>query len=351
MNKFIHTLYDGPLDIIGDIHGELPALCSLIKSLGYDSDGNHPDDRRLVFVGDLVDRGLNSIGVVRLVKKLIDNGKAQCIIGNHELNILMGSRREGNGWFFGSPHGDDQKIFKSVVADSEDRKFVLDFFNSLPIALESDKLRIVHACWDQSSIDTLKCINDADKNIKSVYDDYTNRATDYIKSSGIYEGYRDEQKKYSKLLRDKKSDIPFLENTAKYDYMFQAMNPIRVITSGIEAAVDQPFYTGGKWRMVDRLAWWDLYQSDIPVVIGHYWRNFKSVDEKDGLFKHIDSLHWFGCHQNIFCVDYSVGRRYVDRAVNRPHSSKLHALRFPENILMSEDGDILITTTHGINYE
>lgn len=63
-SPLVQPLFDGPLDIVGDIHGEIDALRSLIRHLGYDDDGTHPDCRRLVFVGDLTDRGPDSPAVV-----------------------------------------------------------------------------------------------------------------------------------------------------------------------------------------------------------------------------------------------------------------------------------------------
>ena len=47
----IGTLFDGPIDIIGDIHGEIDALRELLVHMGYDSAGEHPNGRRLVFIG------------------------------------------------------------------------------------------------------------------------------------------------------------------------------------------------------------------------------------------------------------------------------------------------------------
>ena len=78
----------GPLDIIGDIHGESDALVSLLRKLGYDDRGRHAEHRRLVFVGDLIDRGPDSPGVLRLVKRLVEAGTAQCVTGNHEINAM-----------------------------------------------------------------------------------------------------------------------------------------------------------------------------------------------------------------------------------------------------------------------
>src|SRR5690606_3023042 len=113
------------------------ALHQLLKVLGYDLQGRHPEQRKLIFVGDLCDRGPDSIAVIRQVKTLIENGNAQCILGNHEINLLTDTQREGNGWFFGSPHQDDFKIFDSVQASSQDRAWILEFLNSLPLALDA----------------------------------------------------------------------------------------------------------------------------------------------------------------------------------------------------------------------
>ena len=55
--SLVQPLFDGPLDIVGDVHGEFDALCWLMRKLGYDADWQHPDGRRLIFVGDLTDRG------------------------------------------------------------------------------------------------------------------------------------------------------------------------------------------------------------------------------------------------------------------------------------------------------
>lgn len=88
----IGSLFDGPIDIVGDIHGECGALLSLLDRLGYDGQGEHPEGRRLVFIGDLVDRGPDSPGVLRLVRQLVQRKRAQCVLGNHELNLLRGER-------------------------------------------------------------------------------------------------------------------------------------------------------------------------------------------------------------------------------------------------------------------
>ncbi|MYQ46308.1 polynucleotide kinase-phosphatase [Streptomyces sp. SID4985] len=73
----------GPFDIIGDIHGCSAELESLLAKLGYE-DGVHPEGRTAVFVGDLVDRGPDSPGVLRRVMGMVAGGSALCVPGNHE---------------------------------------------------------------------------------------------------------------------------------------------------------------------------------------------------------------------------------------------------------------------------
>ncbi|MFE9096965.1 polynucleotide kinase-phosphatase [Streptomyces sp. NPDC007264] len=77
------THLTGPFDIIGDVHGCSSELEALLGKLGY-VDGVHPQGRTAVFVGDLVDRGPDSPGVLRRVMSMVASGDALCVPGNHE---------------------------------------------------------------------------------------------------------------------------------------------------------------------------------------------------------------------------------------------------------------------------
>ncbi|WP_314172086.1 polynucleotide kinase-phosphatase [Streptomyces winkii] len=83
----------GPFDIVGDVHGCRSELETLLTHLGYELvrdgegrpvDARHPEGRTAVFVGDLVDRGPDSPGVLRLVMGMTEAGNALCVPGNHE---------------------------------------------------------------------------------------------------------------------------------------------------------------------------------------------------------------------------------------------------------------------------
>ena len=71
-------------DIIGDVHGCYDALRRLCEALGYDEGFHHTDGRVPVFFGDLIDRGPESVRVLRLVCRLVSQGRAKLALGNHD---------------------------------------------------------------------------------------------------------------------------------------------------------------------------------------------------------------------------------------------------------------------------
>jgi protein phosphatase len=80
----------GPFDIIGDVHGCLAELEDLLRALGYHVDdlgARHPEGRRAVFVGDLVDRGPDSAGVLRLALQMHAAGSGIFVPGNHDVKL------------------------------------------------------------------------------------------------------------------------------------------------------------------------------------------------------------------------------------------------------------------------
>jgi len=82
----------GPFDIIGDVHGCLDELRDLLTRLGYQPDDQaglrHPDGRKVIFLGDLVDRGPKVVETVRLVLRMVKAGQALCVPGNHDMKLL-----------------------------------------------------------------------------------------------------------------------------------------------------------------------------------------------------------------------------------------------------------------------
>jgi len=82
----------GPFDIIGDVHGCADELELLLEKLGYQSEVplafRHPDNRKAVFIGDLVDRGPRVLDTLRIVRNMVDAGSGLCVPGNHDVKLL-----------------------------------------------------------------------------------------------------------------------------------------------------------------------------------------------------------------------------------------------------------------------
>lgn len=132
----------GPFDIIGDIHGCRSELDTLLARLGY-VDGHHPEGRTAVFVGDLVDRGPDSPGVLRRVMAMVASGDALCVPGNHENKLgrwLKGRKVQ-------QTHGLAETIEQLEGESEEFRAQVAEFIDGLVshYVLDGGALVVCHA--------------------------------------------------------------------------------------------------------------------------------------------------------------------------------------------------------------
>ncbi len=145
---FIHKPEDkGPFDIIGDIHGCFDELIQLLDKLGWSKikEGlyNHPQNRKLCFVGDLVDRGPKSPAVIRLAMNMIKKKKAYWVKGNHDYKwerYLKGRKVQIS-------HGIEETIKQFKTESQNFKDEVRDFIEDLPLyaILDGGGLIIVHA--------------------------------------------------------------------------------------------------------------------------------------------------------------------------------------------------------------
>jgi protein phosphatase len=136
------THLTGPFDIIGDIHGCAHELEALLGKLGY-VDGVHPEGRTAVFVGDLVDRGPDSPGVLRRVMSMVGSGDALCVPGNHENKY----GRYLKGRNVQHTHGLAETIEQMEGESEEFKKQVREFIDGLVshYVLDGGKLVVCHA--------------------------------------------------------------------------------------------------------------------------------------------------------------------------------------------------------------
>jgi polynucleotide kinase-phosphatase len=136
------THLTGPFDIIGDIHGCAAELEALLAKLGY-VDGVHPEGRTAVFVGDLVDRGPDTPGVLRRVMAMVKAGTALCVPGNHENKY--GRYLKGRG--VQHTHGLAETIAQMEGETEEFRTEVRRFLEGLVshYVLDGGRLVVCHA--------------------------------------------------------------------------------------------------------------------------------------------------------------------------------------------------------------
>ncbi|WSQ12353.1 polynucleotide kinase-phosphatase [Streptomyces sp. NBC_01231] len=136
------THLTGPFDIVGDIHGCASELELLLGKLGY-VDGVHPQGRTAVFVGDLVDRGPDSPGVLRRVMSMVASGNALCVPGNHENKY----GRHLRGRMVQHTHGLAETIEQMEGQTEEFRGQVREFIDGLVshYVLDGGKLVVCHA--------------------------------------------------------------------------------------------------------------------------------------------------------------------------------------------------------------
>lgn len=136
----------GPFDIVGDVHGCFEELCQLLASLGYvvgEQGLSHPDGRKAVFLGDLVDRGPNSTGVLKLVMGAVRSGSALCVPGNHDQKLV----RKLSGRDVQLTHGIGATLEQLGAESSEFADDVREFLDARVshYVLDGGKLVVAHA--------------------------------------------------------------------------------------------------------------------------------------------------------------------------------------------------------------
>ena len=298
-DSLVQPLFNGPLDIIGDVHGEIEALSSLLHHLGYDATGRHPSDRKLVFVGDLTDRGPDSPAVVDIVHSLVNAERAQCVLGNHDLNILLGDRKHDNHWFFGEEWALDGSNVPTPakLADDSVRRQVLELFGSLPLVLERDDVRVVHACWDLGMVEIARQTHD----VVTLYGEHVETIN----------------------ARHRRSHLDEIDRGLEH----QNLNPVKVLTSGKERRVTKPFEASGKMRYEERVSWWNEYTDHPLCIFGHY-SNYRGN---------------FNLSSRAICVDFAVAKRWQERkqeSFGGTFRGCLGAVRIPERCVVFDTGDI-----------
>lgn len=154
-------------DVIGDIHGHADSLDALLAKLGYgpvDGVYRHPS-RQAIFLGDFIDRGPHQRRVVEIVRRMVEGGAAQAVMGNHEFNAVVYHTPDGATGNYLRPHsekntGQHAAFLAAYAQTPADHAQVIAWFRTLPLWLDLGPLRVVHACWDAQWIDRIRAAQD-----------------------------------------------------------------------------------------------------------------------------------------------------------------------------------------------
>ncbi|GIV96335.1 MAG: polynucleotide kinase-phosphatase [Herpetosiphonaceae bacterium] len=143
----------GPFDIIGDIHGCSEELRALLTKLGYQIEESEtspygyvvrpPAGRKAIFLGDLMDRGPDTPGVLRLVMSMVADGVALCVPGNHDMKLL----RKLHGRDVQITHGLAESLEQLDREPAEFKNRVVTFLDGLVshYVLDEGRLVVAHA--------------------------------------------------------------------------------------------------------------------------------------------------------------------------------------------------------------
>jgi hypothetical protein len=277
-------------DLIGDIHGYASELKALLTKMGYQETGGvwqHPE-RKVIFLGDFVDRGPEQVETVRIARSMVESGNALAVMGNHEFNAVAWSTIDPNKLNeFLRPHSDKnlkqhREFLAQVGEDSDLHREIIKWFKTLPLFLEMDTFRVVHACWHPGHLQTLSNFTDDHNRIRPEawvqLTDEENEGFEALETVlkgleiSLPNGYQ---------FRDKDNHPRTNIRTQWWDldgvtYRDLAMVPVEVIHQIPHEPIPDDVLPG--------------YDGEKPVFVGHYWMRGEPAP----------------LNEYVACLDYSV---------------------------------------------
>ncbi|GAB3528738.1 metallophosphoesterase [Pontibacter brevis] len=280
-------------DIIGDIHGHADALEQLLQKLGYENSKgyySHPG-RKVIFVGDYIDRGPKIRETLELVRAMADHQTAIALMGNHELNAILYNTRGTDGNYLRehsarnkSQHAKTMEQFKGREAAYHD---YVEWFKTLPLFYEEEHLRAVHACWDEAHIQVLR-------------EHLTNdRLTDEVLLHGYQKDFRLTEAIEVTL---KGKELPMPQGLTFQDKDGHPRSALRIKWWLSPKRITYRQYSVGTYdSLTDEVVPEVLVgrnkaypETEKPVFFGHYWLPGNTATSVYG--------------KNVCCVDYSVAK-------------------------------------------
>lgn len=279
-------------DVIGDIHGCSLTLQALLGKLGYarrDAVYRHPS-RRVIFLGDFIDRGPQQRAVLDIVRPMVAAGAALAVMGNHEFNAIAWATPARSGGGFLRAHSEKNKrqhhaFLQAFAGSPADYVATIDWFRTLPLWLDLGELRIIHACWDRRAIGRIQAVQQG-----------SSLAGKALLESACQPGSW-QYEAVETLLKGR--EIPLQPGVSFRDKDGNLRRHIRVRWWDRTATTYREAYMGpegARTRIpedgIDGHHLVDYVHNEPPVFLGHYWMEGEPAP----------------LAENIACLDYSVAR-------------------------------------------
>jgi hypothetical protein len=299
-------------DIIGDIHGHGNDLIQLLNHLGYqiNEKGYYAHQtHNAIFLGDFIDRGRNQKLVLDTVIPMVKNGTAYAVMGNHEYNAIgFHTPDPKHKGVYLRPRNNKNirqhiAFLNGYIDNPDELNYVIKFFKSLPLWLEIEGIRIIHACWDQQWIDVIK--SKIGGNIMT--DEFFIAAN----TIGTKEFYAVER-----ILKGVEISLP--EGFSFNDKDNNTRTAIRADWWNQKAKYIKDYDSAKKWDIGEAKHFpipddVPKYSENLPLCfIGHYWHSGRPK----------------ALSKNIACLDYSVAKG---------HDGKLVAYRWQGESVINDE--------------
>lgn len=280
-------------DLIGDIHGCGHSLERLLKKMGYlymHGCYRHPS-RKVIFVGDIVDRGPRIREALHIVKDMVDQGQAEIVLGNHEYNAMCyctEARPESGQRFLREHTARNHRLIRETLEQFGSYRtewhMFLNWFHQIPLFIEKEHFRIVHACWDDLAI----------KRFKEISSDHC-IDMDFLHASSREDSF--ESRLVDKLTRGTVLDLPDGESILSKDGLVRHMFRTMFWSEQPQTYNDVVFQPDPlplemaerELSAIEKQKLLSYPITELPVFVGHYWMSGEPEPIQD----------------NIACLDYS----------------------------------------------
>ncbi len=279
------------IDFIGDIHGHADELILLLGKLGYSANNgvySHPT-RKVLFVGDYIDRGPKIRETLMIVRQMVESGNAIALMGNHEYNALCFHYEEREGGHLRKhliknviQHYETMKQFQNCQEEYED---YLEWFKILPLYYETDDFRAIHACWDRENISFLRSVLSNDRLNENTIHQSVKKGTELYRTIDETLKGKEVRMPEGQSFLDKDNTerneirIKWWQDPTQSSYLDMSVIPLDNLP---EDPFDISLLKSSKYYS----------ENEKPVFFGHYWLTGDPVSLK----------------ANICCLDYSIAK-------------------------------------------